>query len=59
MTFGAIAGRSLTGDLLHGLGLYVSGSYSRMENGFAASPVTSIAGSPNQWFGAVGLGYTF
>jgi len=23
------------------------------------SPVTSIRGSANQWFGAVGIGYTF
>lgn len=59
VTFGVIGGHSLTGDLLHGLGLYLVGSYSRMQNDFAASPVTSIAGNPNQWFGAVGLGYTF
>jgi hypothetical protein len=30
-----------------------------MLNDFAASPVTSIAGNPNQFYGAVGLGYTF
>ena len=59
VTFGMIGGHSLTGDLLHGLGLYVTGSYSRLQNDFAASPVTRIAGSPNQWFGAVGLGYSF
>jgi outer membrane protein len=59
VTFGLVGSHSLTGDLLHGLGLYVTGSYSRMQNDFAVSPVTSVAGSPNQWFGAVGLGYTF
>ncbi|GAA0338889.1 hypothetical protein GCM10009087_56710 [Sphingomonas oligophenolica] len=59
VTFGVIGGHALTGDLLHGLGLFFTGSYSRMENDFAASPVTRIVGSPNQWFGAIGLGYTF
>ncbi|MDB5707069.1 MAG: MltA-interacting MipA [Sphingomonas bacterium] len=59
VTFGVVGSHSLTGDLLHGLGLYVTGSYSRMQDDFAASPVTRIAGSPDQWFGAVGLGYTF
>ncbi|WCM26431.1 MipA/OmpV family protein [Sphingomonas sp. QA11] len=59
LNVGLVAGRSLTGDLLHGLGIYVTGSYTRMQDDFAASPVTSIAGSPNQWLGAIGLGYTF
>lgn len=59
VSFNLLAGHSLTGDLLHGLGIYLSGSYTRMESDFAASPVTSIAGSANQWMGAVGLGYTF
>jgi outer membrane scaffolding protein for murein synthesis (MipA/OmpV family) len=35
------------------------GSYTRLESDFAESPVVSIAGSRNQWLGAVGLGYTF
>jgi len=30
-----------------------------MLNGFADSPVVRIAGSRNQWLGAVGLAYTF
>lgn len=59
VTFGVVGGHALTGDLLHGLGLFFTGSYSRLQNDFAASPVTSVAGSPNQWFGALGLGYTF
>ena len=59
VTFGLIGGHALTGDLRHGLGLFFTGSYSRLQNDFAASPVTSVAGSPNQWFGALGLGYTF
>ena len=59
LTFSTIASYSLTGDLRHGLGLYAAGSYSRLKGDFALSPVTSIAGNANQWFGAVGIGYTF
>lgn len=59
VVFGVLGDYALTGDLTHGLGLFVVASYSRLENDFAASPVTSIAGSPDQLFGAVGLGYTF
>lgn len=58
-TVGGMVGHALTGDLLHGLGIYAIGNYTRMEGDFAASPVVRIAGSPNQWFGAIGIGYTF
>ncbi len=50
---------ALSGDLLHGLGLFALGSYSRLQGDFAASPVTRIVGTPDQWYGAVGVGYTF
>lgn len=50
---------SLTGDLLHGLGLVVGGRYSRLLNDFARSPIVSIAGDRNQYSGTVGLSYTF
>ncbi|OYY79622.1 MAG: hypothetical protein B7Y43_00675 [Sphingomonas sp. 28-62-20] len=50
---------ALTGDLLHGLGLFATGSYNKLQGDFARSPLTSVAGSSNQWYGAVGLGYTF
>ncbi len=50
----------LDGDITNGgLGLIFLGSYSRMLGDPKISPVTSIRGSANQWFGAVGLGYTF
>lgn len=55
----ALGTYSLTGDLRHGLGLYVVGSYSRLQGDFARSPLVSVAGNPNQFIGAVGLGYTF
>jgi outer membrane scaffolding protein for murein synthesis (MipA/OmpV family) len=51
--------QSLTGDLLHGLSLFGVGSYSRLQNDFRQSPIVSQAGSPNQWFAAVGLAYSF
>jgi len=51
--------RSLSGDLTGGLTLYAAGSYSRLQGDFARSPLVSDAGSPNQWLGAIGLGYTF
>ena len=50
---------ALTGDLLGGLGLFAVGVYTRMRGDFAESPIVSTAGSRNQWFGAVGLSYTF
>ena len=59
ISFGTVLGHSLTGGLTHGLGIYAMGSYTRMQDSYAASPVVSIAGSRNQWFGALGLGYTF
>ncbi len=54
-----LANYALTGDLTHGLGLFALGSYSRLQGDFARSPLTSVAGSPNQWYGAIGIGYTF
>lgn len=58
-TLGALATVSLTGDLLHGFKLVAGGTYKRMLNDFGDSPITSIAGSRDQWLGAVGLAYTF
>lgn len=55
----ALGSYSLTGDLLHGLLLVGGVSYSRLLNDFARSPVVSVAGSRNQWYYALGLGYTF
>ena len=58
-TAGAFATVSLTGDLLHGLKLAGGGTYKRMLNDFGDSPIVSIAGSRDQWIGALGLAYTF
>ena len=53
-------GIDLDGDITNGgFGLFAIGSYSRMLEDAKRSPVTSIRGSADQWFGAVGVGYTF
>ena len=55
----ALVARALTGDLRGGLSVALIGSYTRLRNDFRRSPITSVRGSPNQWFGAIGLAYTF
>lgn len=50
----------LDGDVTNGgFSLIFLGSYSRILGDAKRSPVTSIRGSANQFFGAVGVGYTF
>ena len=58
-SLGGLATYSLTGNLLKGFKVVAGGTYSRLLNGFADSPVVRIAGSKSQWLGAVGLAYTF
>lgn len=58
-TLGALATVSLTGDLLHGFKLVAGGTYRRLLDDFGDSPLVSVAGSRDQWLGAVGLAYTF
>ncbi|KTF70459.1 MipA/OmpV family protein [Sphingomonas sp. HT-1] len=58
-TLGALGNVSLTGDLLHGLSMVGGVGYRRMLDDAADSPVVRIAGSRNQWYGALGLAYTF
>ncbi|MFL0413095.1 MipA/OmpV family protein [uncultured Sphingomonas sp.] len=58
-TLGAVGTVSLTGDLLKGFKLVGGGTYRRMLDDVAASPLVSIAGSRNQWAGVLGIGYTF
>lgn len=48
------------GDLTNGgVSAVVIGGYSRMMGDAKRSPYTSIRGSADQWFAAVGIGYTF
>jgi outer membrane scaffolding protein for murein synthesis (MipA/OmpV family) len=56
---GGLATVSLTGDLSRGLKLVAGGTYRKLLNDFADSPIVSIAGSRSQWLGATGLAYTF
>ncbi len=58
-TLGGIGAVSLTGDLTHGLAAVAALNYRRMLNDAAASPVTSIAGTPDQLTGIIGLAYSF
>ena len=55
-TFAGVGNLALTGDLLHGLSAFATGSYSRLLGAFGRSPVVR---DRNQWFGGVGLAYTF
>lgn len=53
-TVGGVATYSLTGNLLHGFKIVAGGTYTRLLNDFSYSPITRIAGSPNQWIGEIG-----
>lgn len=56
----ALAAFDLDGDLTNGgLVLVAFGSYNRLINDAAASPIVSIRGSRDQWTGGLGLGITF
>lgn len=59
VTFSTLGMVSITGDLTGGLQLMGGVSYRRLLNDAAASPVTSQAGSADQWTGLAGLAYTF
>ena len=54
-----VGAQAITGDLLGGLSLFAVGSYTRLQADFRRSPIVADAGSPNQWFGAIGLAYSF
>ena len=51
--------QSITGDLLGGLSIFGTASYSRLVGDFKRSPIVSDRGSANQWLLAAGLAYTF
>jgi outer membrane protein len=55
----AMAVHSLTGNLTHGFGLFATGGYQHILGAYRRSPIVDVAGSPDQWSGAVGLEYTF
>lgn len=50
----------LSGDLRDGgLGLFVGGSYARLLNDAADSPIVSLRGDRDQWFASAGVTYAF
>lgn len=54
-----LVGQSLTGDLLHGLGLFGLVNYSHLVGDFKRSPIVRDRGSASQWLFAAGLTYTW
>jgi len=54
-----IGAQSLSGDIRSGFALFGAVSYTRLLGDFADSPIVTVDGSPNQWVGAIGIGYTF
>ena len=55
-----LAGYDLDGDLTNGgLAIALIGSYSRLTGDAKDTPFTSIRGDADQFFGGVGLAYTF
>lgn len=54
-----LATYSLSGDLRRGPALFAVGSYSRMLGDFKRSPIVRDAGDATQFFGALGISYSF
>lgn len=57
--FGLLASHSLGGDLRKGWALFGTASYKKLVGDFADSPLVADRGSSSQWFGALGIGYSF
>ena len=56
---GLLANQSLSGDLLHGFSIFGIGSYARLVGDFKRSPIVRDRGSASQWFGGVGVAYSW
>lgn len=56
---GLLGNYALSGDLTRGWSLFGIGSYSKLSGDFKDSPIVDLRGSSSQWFGAIGVGYTF
>ncbi|MEC9067942.1 MAG: MipA/OmpV family protein [Pseudomonadota bacterium] len=55
-----LLGADLDGNLANGgFALYALGGYSRMLGDARDTPYTSVRGDADQWFAALGVGYTF
>jgi len=56
---GLFANQSLSGDLTHGWSIFGVGLYTHLAGDFADSPIVDDRGSASQWFGGLGVAYTF
>ncbi|HEU0311626.1 MAG TPA: MipA/OmpV family protein, partial [Sphingomicrobium sp.] len=56
---GLFANQSLSGDLTQGWSIFGIGLYTKLSGDFADSPIVDDRGSSSQWFGALGVAYTF
>ena len=56
---GLLGNYALSGDLTKGWSIFALGSYSKLAGDFKDSPIVDLRGSSTQWFGALGVGYTF
>ena len=60
VSVGTLAAIDLDGDLTNGgFSIFAGGNYSRLLGNFERAPVVSIRGTPDQFTGAVGIGYNF
>lgn len=53
------ANHSITGDLTQGWSIFGIGLYTKLSGDFKDSPIVDDRGSSSQWFGALGVAYTF
>jgi len=58
-TLGLMGAHALGHDLNHGFALAMLLNYERLFGDFGRSPLVAQRGSPNQFIGALGVGYTF
>lgn len=56
---GLFANQSLSGNLLHGWSIFGVGLYTKLSGDFADSPIVDDRGSSSQWFGGLGVAYTW
>ena len=53
------ANQSISGDLLNGWSIFGIGLYTKLSGDFADSPIVDDRGSSSQWFGGLGVAYTW
>jgi outer membrane scaffolding protein for murein synthesis (MipA/OmpV family) len=53
------ANQSISGDLTNGWSIFGIGAYTHLSGDFKDAPIVDLRGSASQWFGALGVAYTF